>query len=177
MANSTREMHSQRRDTIKRNPVRWNCWRADHKEQVIFFAGYPGRRFVRIRRTAFGVPTTAMLAGDFTAFASPACNGGRQITLSAVREQPHRPRSVQQAGGSSRNANQLPPHALDDAATQSSAFRVVKTDHMIHWAASTINLCRVTRYSAGICSIASEVPPSLRHRSQRAQFAGTMERV
>ena len=27
------------------------------------------------------VPTPAMLAGDFTAFASPACNGGRQITL------------------------------------------------------------------------------------------------
>src|SRR5262249_21263687 len=27
------------------------------------------------------VPTAQMLAGDFTAFASPACNGGRQITL------------------------------------------------------------------------------------------------
>jgi len=27
------------------------------------------------------VPTPAMLAGDFTTFASPACNGGRQITL------------------------------------------------------------------------------------------------
>ena len=24
-----------------------------------------------------------MLAGDFTAFASPACNGGRQVTLNA----------------------------------------------------------------------------------------------
>src|SRR5207244_4006055 len=27
------------------------------------------------------VPTPAMLAGDFTAFASPACNAGRAITL------------------------------------------------------------------------------------------------
>src|SRR5439155_26876939 len=27
------------------------------------------------------VPTAAMLAGDFTAFAAPACNNGRQITL------------------------------------------------------------------------------------------------
>ena len=27
------------------------------------------------------VPTPAMLAGDFSAIASPACNGGRQITL------------------------------------------------------------------------------------------------
>jgi len=29
------------------------------------------------------VPTAAMLAGDFSAFASPACNSGRQITLRA----------------------------------------------------------------------------------------------
>ena len=29
------------------------------------------------------VPTAAMLAGDFTAFASPACNSGRQIALRA----------------------------------------------------------------------------------------------
>ena len=29
------------------------------------------------------VPTAAMLAGDFTTFASPACNGGRQIALRA----------------------------------------------------------------------------------------------
>ena len=29
------------------------------------------------------VPTAAMLAGDFTQFASPACNGGRQIALKA----------------------------------------------------------------------------------------------
>jgi hypothetical protein len=29
------------------------------------------------------VPTPAMLAGDFTAFTSPACNGGRQVTLRA----------------------------------------------------------------------------------------------
>src|SRR5262249_55728189 len=29
------------------------------------------------------VPTAQMLGGDFTAFASPACNAGRQITLRA----------------------------------------------------------------------------------------------
>ena len=40
-----------------------------------------------------------MLAGDFTAFASPACNGGRQIALrGGVREQPHRSRAVQSGG-------------------------------------------------------------------------------
>ena len=45
------------------------------------------------------VPTAAMLAGDFTAFASPACNGGVQRTLRrAVCRQPHQPGAVQQGG-------------------------------------------------------------------------------
>ena len=34
--------------------------------------------------TAF-VPTAAMLAGDFSAVASPACQGGKQITLAAAQ--------------------------------------------------------------------------------------------
>ena len=54
------------------------------RDKLFFFGGYQG---TRTRQTpasfiAF-VPTAAMLAGDFTALASPACNGGRQITLRA----------------------------------------------------------------------------------------------
>src|ERR1051326_2034299 len=54
------------------------------KNKLFFFAGYQG---TKIRQdpsdlTTF-VPTAAMMAGDFTAFASPACNVGRQITLKA----------------------------------------------------------------------------------------------
>src|SRR5581483_7112949 len=30
------------------------------------------------------IPTTAMLAGDFTQYAAPACNNGKQITLPAA---------------------------------------------------------------------------------------------
>ena len=50
---------------------------------MFYFAGYQG---TRTRQTppdliAF-VPTPAMLAGDFTTFASPACQG-RQVTLGA----------------------------------------------------------------------------------------------
>ena len=52
--------------------------------KLFFFGGYQATR-VDVTPTAFFafVPTPAMQAGDFTAFASPACNGGRQITLRA----------------------------------------------------------------------------------------------
>ena len=44
------------------------------------------------------VPTAAMLAGDFTTFASPACQG-RDVTLrGGVRQQPHQPDAVQPGG-------------------------------------------------------------------------------
>jgi hypothetical protein len=52
------------------------------RDRLFFFGGYQGTylRQVPNDNVAF-VPTAAMLAGDFTAFASPACNGGRPITL------------------------------------------------------------------------------------------------
>jgi outer membrane receptor protein involved in Fe transport len=54
------------------------------RDKLFFFVGYERNR---VRQTtpdnlAF-VPTEAMLAGDFTAAASPACNAGRQINLGA----------------------------------------------------------------------------------------------
>jgi carboxypeptidase family protein len=51
-------------------------------DKLFFFGGYQGTvlRFRPSDQIAF-VPTAAMLAGDFTAFASPACNNGRQINL------------------------------------------------------------------------------------------------
>ena len=54
------------------------------QDRLFFFGGYQGT-FVRVNPPAVQsrVPTAAMLAGDFTAFASPACNAGRQITLRA----------------------------------------------------------------------------------------------
>jgi len=52
------------------------------RNKLFFFGGYQATR-VRQQPAAniAWVPTAAMLAGDFTAFASPACNGGRQIAL------------------------------------------------------------------------------------------------
>jgi hypothetical protein len=52
------------------------------RNKLFFFGGYQATR-VRQQPAAniAWVPTDAMLAGDFTTFASPACNGGRQIAL------------------------------------------------------------------------------------------------
>ena len=63
--------------------VRRHAWRADrHATELFFFVGYQGTttRQNPLDQLAF-VPTAAMLAGDFTAFASPACNSGRQLAL------------------------------------------------------------------------------------------------
>ena len=50
--------------------------------RLFFFGAYQGTivRQTPAANIAF-VPSVAMLAGDFSAFASPACNGGRQIAL------------------------------------------------------------------------------------------------
>ena len=53
-------------------------------DKLFVFGGYQGTK-TRVSPTdniAYA-PTAAMLAGDFTAFASPACNSGRQIALRA----------------------------------------------------------------------------------------------
>jgi len=52
------------------------------ENRLFFFGAFQGTR-VRLQPAdnLAWVPTPAMLAGDFTQFASPACNGGRQLTL------------------------------------------------------------------------------------------------
>ena len=54
------------------------------RDRLFFFGGYQGTptRQTPADNIAY-VPTAAMMAGDFTAFASPACNSGRQIALRA----------------------------------------------------------------------------------------------
>ena len=82
-------------------------------DQLFFFFGYQGTN-TRVNPTdsrAF-VPTPAMLAGDFTAFASPACNAGVQRNLPvAVRRQPDRSGAVQQ-GGAQHHVQAPEDHAI-----------------------------------------------------------------
>ena len=52
---------------------------------MFFFAGYQGTSNRSDPPTTISyVPTPEMLAGDFTAITSPACNGNKQINLSAA---------------------------------------------------------------------------------------------
>ena len=51
-------------------------------DKVFFFGAYQGTRIRETPSDLFAfVPTAAMLAGDFTAYASAACNGGTARTL------------------------------------------------------------------------------------------------
>src|SRR5437870_5816325 len=72
------------RDTLKRNQYGATVGGPVMANKLFFFGGYQGTTIRQDPpdRISF-VPTAAMLAGDFTAFASPACNAGRQITLRA----------------------------------------------------------------------------------------------
>src|SRR5215471_3238596 len=71
-------------DGLKRNQFGGTIGGPIIRNKVFYFAGYQGTT-TRQRPAdilAF-VPTAQMLAGDFTTFASPTCNNGRQITLAA----------------------------------------------------------------------------------------------
>src|SRR5215471_7421623 len=71
-------------DGLKRNQYGGTLGGPIVKDRMFFFVGYQGTN-IRQQPTdnRANVPTAAMLAGDFTAFASPACNAGRQLTLGA----------------------------------------------------------------------------------------------
>ena len=70
--------------SLKRNQYGGTIGGPIKKDRIFFFAGFQGTTLRQDPADveAF-VPTQAMLAGDWTAFASPACNGGRQLTLRA----------------------------------------------------------------------------------------------
>jgi hypothetical protein len=74
---------SRKDDGLKRHQYGATVGGPIKTDKLFFFAGYQGTN-TKINPTdnrAF-LPTAAMLAGDFTAYASPACNAGRAITLS-----------------------------------------------------------------------------------------------
>src|SRR5204863_3605450 len=72
------------RDTLKRNQYGGTIGGPILKNKLFFFGGYQGTRTRQDPPQTYAyVPTAAMLAGDFRALASPACNSGKQITLAA----------------------------------------------------------------------------------------------
>jgi hypothetical protein len=70
-------------DGLKRNQFGGTVGGPIVTDKLFFFAGYQGTKTRQIPADLIAfVPTPAMLAGDFTTFASPACQG-RQVNLGA----------------------------------------------------------------------------------------------
>src|SRR5947199_2158337 len=81
---NARNFFALKRDTLKRNQFGGTLGGPIIQNKLFFFGGYQGT-LTRSDPTGLisFIPTPAMLAGDFTAITSPACNAGRQITLRA----------------------------------------------------------------------------------------------
>jgi hypothetical protein len=81
---NARDFFAAKDDGLKRNQFGGTIGGPLKKDKIFFFTGYQG---TTIRQTPSDttvfVPTPAMLTGDFTTFASPACQNGRVITLRA----------------------------------------------------------------------------------------------
>ena len=77
---SSPDFFSNQKDGLKRNQFGGTIGGPIRRDRVFFFAGYQGTttRQFPLNATAF-VPTAAMMAGDFSAYMSPECNGGRVV--------------------------------------------------------------------------------------------------
>ena len=79
---NARNFFAPEKDSLNRNQFGGTMGAPIVRNKLFFFGGYQGRIERSTPPTALSfVPTQAMLNGDFTAIASPACNAGRQVTL------------------------------------------------------------------------------------------------
>ncbi len=83
-ATNARNFFASTGDGLKRNQFGGAIGGPIVHNRLFFFAGYQGTiQHISPAANFTYVPTLAALSGDFTALASPSCNGGRQITLAS----------------------------------------------------------------------------------------------
>jgi hypothetical protein len=81
---NARQYFAVKGSTLKRHQLGGTLGGPILKNKLFFFGGFQGTTVRQDPASTFSfVPTASMLAGDFTAFASPVCNAGRTITLRA----------------------------------------------------------------------------------------------
>jgi hypothetical protein len=111
---NARDFFATQRDNLKRNQFGGTIGGPIKENKLFFFGGFQGTVTRSAPPNLFGyVPTPAMLAGDFTAITSPACNQGKQIIL---------PASLGFVN------NQISPSRFDQAAPRISARLPVPSD-------------------------------------------------
>jgi hypothetical protein len=79
---NARNFFAPERDSLNRNQFGGTFGVPIVHDKLFFFGGFQGKDEKSNPATNISyVPTQAMLNGDFTTIASPACNGGRQLSL------------------------------------------------------------------------------------------------
>ena len=81
---NARDFFAVTRDTLKRNQFGGTIGGPVKKDKLFYFAGFQETILHTTPSSNITyIPTAAILQGDFTTFAGPGCNGGKQFTLTA----------------------------------------------------------------------------------------------
>src|SRR5215469_479982 len=81
---NSRDFFAPTRDTLKRNQFGGTVGGRIKRDKLFFFLGWQETILHTTPTSNFAyIPTPAILAGDFTTFAGPSCNNGKQFNLPA----------------------------------------------------------------------------------------------